>query len=108
MKAGPTRFIAPTGVTLASKDIRSLGQEPQTQASIYDLLAPAYTIDVTGTGSMAQAQADDTDDSDMPQVVQRNPPVYHHFGWLLGLALGALLVGVLVLYRSSPIRDTSR
>jgi hypothetical protein len=105
---GPTRFIAPTGVTLSSKDIRSLGQEPQTQASIYDLLTPAYTIDVTGTGSMAQAQADPTDDSDVPQVEQRNPPVYHHLGWLLGLGLGALLVGVLVLYRSSPIRDTGR
>jgi hypothetical protein len=105
---GPTRFIAPVGVTLSSKDLRSLGQEPQTQASIYDLLSPAYTVDVSGIGSMAQAQADDTDDSDIPQVVQRNPPVYHHLPWLLGLALGALLVGVLVLYRSSPIRDTGR
>jgi hypothetical protein len=105
---GPTRFIAPVGVTLASKDIRSLGQEPQTQATIYDLLTPAYTIDVTGTGSMAQAQADDTDESDAPQVEQRNPPVYHHLAWLSVLGLGALLVGVLVLYRSSPIRDTGR
>jgi hypothetical protein len=104
---GPTRFIAPTGVTLESKDIRSLGQEPQTQATIYDLLSPAYTIDVNGIGSMAQAQ-EDTDDADVPKVEQKNPPVYHHLVWLTGLALGALLVGVLLLYRASPIREAGR
>lgn len=102
---GPTRFIAPLGVTLESKDIRSLGQEPQTQASIYDLVTRAYAIDVKGTGSMGQAQSEDTDESDVPQVEQRNPPVYHHLAWLCALGLGVLLVGVLVLYRSSPIRD---
>jgi hypothetical protein len=102
---GPTRFIAPTGVTLESKDIRSLGQEPQTQATIYDLLSPAYTIDVKGAGTMAQ---DDTDDADVPKVEQKNPPVYHHLVWLTALGLGALLVGVLLLYRASPIRETGR
>jgi hypothetical protein len=105
--AGPVRFVVPPGVTLESSDIRSLGQEPQTQATIYDLTASAYTINVTGTGSLGgDTSADNGDDSDRPQVEQKNPPVYQHLGLLVGLALALLAVAVLLLYRSSPVRGT--
>ena len=35
----------------------------------------------------------------MPQVEQKNPPVYQHLVWLVGLALGILAVGVVLLFR---------
>ena len=100
---GPVRFVVPPGVTLESKDIQSLGQEPRTQAFIYNLTGSAYTVDVQGTGSLNQNNADDSD-ADVPQVVEKNPPVYRHLGWLIGLGLGILTLGLLLLYRSSPIR----
>ncbi len=101
--AGPVRFVVPPGVTLESQDLRSLGQEPQTQASIYDLVNPSYTIAVNGSGSLNQDTTGQSD-PDVPQVTQQNPPVYRHFGWLIGLAFGILALGMLLLYRSSPIR----
>ena len=36
-KAAPTRLVAPNGVTIKGANIRSIGQEPRTQASIYDV-----------------------------------------------------------------------
>lgn len=105
--AGPVRFVAPPGVTIESPDIKLLGQEPQTQATIYDLLTSAYTVNVTGMGSM-NGSADNSDESDMPQVEQKNPPVYHHLGLIVGLALGILAVGLVLLYRSSPVREAGR
>ncbi len=101
---GPVRFVVPPGVTLESKDIQSLGREPRTQAIIYNLTGSAYTVDVKGTGSLNQNNNTDESDADVPQVVERNPPVYHHLGWLIGLALGILALGLLILYRSSPVR----
>lgn len=105
--SGPVRFVVPPGVTLESSDIKPLGQEPQTQATIYDLLTPAYTVNVTGVGSLGGG-TEEADEADMPQVEQKNPPVYKHLGWLVGLALGILAVGVVLLYRSSPVRETGR
>jgi hypothetical protein len=106
--SGPVRFVVPPGVALESSDIRSLGQEPQTQATIYDLTGAAYTLNVTGTGSLGGETADPGDDADRPQVEQKNPPVYQHLGLLVGLALGLLGVAVILLYRSSPVRGTGQ
>jgi hypothetical protein len=104
---GPVRFVVPPGVTLASSDLKLLGQEPQTQATIYDLLTSNYTVSVTGLGTMG-GTADNTDEGDIPQVEQKNPPVYQHLGWLVGLALGILAIGLVLLYRSSPVREAGR
>ena len=105
----PVRLVVPPGVTIESPDVRSLGQEPQTQATIYDLLNPAYTLNVSGTGTIGQDDASSSDDdADRPQVDQKNPPIYHHLGWLVGLALALLAAAVVLLYRSSPVRDTGR
>lgn len=105
--AGPVRFVVPPGVSLESSDIRSLGQEPQTQATIYDLVKPAYTVAVSGSGSLSQTSRDQSD-GDVPQVEQKNPPVYAHLGWLMGLGLGILALGLSLLYRSSPVQAAGK
>ncbi|MGA8595552.1 MAG: hypothetical protein WB676_12490 [Bryobacteraceae bacterium] len=107
----PVRLVVPSGVTVESPDIRPLGQEPQTQAMIYDLTSPSFSLNVTGTGSLGQGGNDSAsteDESDRPKVEQENPPVYHHLGLLAGLALAILGTGVVLLYRSSPVRDTGK
>jgi hypothetical protein len=107
----PVRLVVPSGVTVDSPDIRPLGQEPQTQAMIYDLTSPSFSLNVKGTGTLSQGgdnSAGSEDDSDRPKVEQANPPIYHHLGLLVGLALGILGTGVVLLFRSSPMRETGR
>jgi hypothetical protein len=108
MSAGPVRLIAPAGVTLAGNDLEKVGTEPKTQATIYTVVAPGnYSAQITGTGSLRQATAEPTqpDNSDQPQVTQGPPRIYQHLGWLVGLAFATLAAGLLVLYRSSPVRS---
>lgn len=108
MAAGPLRLIAPSGVALAGKDIQSVGTEPKTQAGIYTVTAPgAFSVDVTGTGSLHNGndQTAQEDDGDSPQVTEGQPRIYAHLSWLLALAFCILGVGLVVLYRSSPVRS---
>ena len=109
MPAGPLRLIAPPGVTLAGKDIQSVGTEPKTQANIYTVTAAAdFSVDITGTGSLhngSDQSGAQQDDSDSPPVTEGLPRIYAHLPWLLGLAFCILGVGLVVLYRSSPVRS---
>ncbi len=108
MPAGPLRLIAPPGVTLAGKDIQSVGTEPKTQANIYTVIAPAaFSVDITGTGSLHNndQSAAQQDDGDSPQVTEGQPRIYTHLPWLLALAFCILGIGLVVLYRSSPVRS---
>ena len=106
MPAGPLRLIAPAGVTLAGKDVQMVGTEPKTQATIYNVLArDLFSVDVTGTGSLHPPEAAAGDDSDSPQVVEGKPPIYARLPWLLTLALSILGVGLVYLFRTSPVRS---
>jgi hypothetical protein len=106
MNAGPLRIIAPPGVTLTGKDIQSIGTEPKTQATIYNVVAPdLFSFDIAGTGSLHQQDTTSDDDADRPQVTEGNPQIYSHLGWLLTLAFAILGVGLFILFRSSPVRS---
>ncbi len=108
MPSGPLRLIAPTGVTLAGSDIEKVGTEPKTQATIYNVTAARdYSADITGTGSLRQASADTgaADTSDQPPVTQGPPQIYHHLPWLVALAFVTLAIGLVVLFRTSPVRS---
>jgi hypothetical protein len=105
MPAGPLRLIAPSGVTLAGKDIQNAGTEPKTQATIYTVAAPdVFSVDVTGTGSLHTPDANPVDDSDSPQVTEGQPRIYRHLSWLVALTFSILAVGLGFLFRSSPVR----
>jgi hypothetical protein len=106
MSQGPMRLIAPNGVTLAGSDIQSLGQEPKTQATIYNLTAKNdFSIDISGIGSLHGGQdAGQVDTSDSPEVTEGKPPVYAHLSIMVALAFSILGVGLLLLYRTSPVK----
>ena len=103
---GPLRLVAPNGVTLEGADLRKLGQEPKSLATIYDVTASGpFSVNVQGTGSLRGGDdASGTDTSDAPQIEAVKPPVYRYLPALIGLALGILGLGLLILYRSSPVR----
>jgi hypothetical protein len=103
--AGPLRLIVPAGVTLAGKDVQSVGTEPKTQATIYNVIATgAFSAEITGVGSLRTPDATQPDQSDSPPVTEGEPQIYRHMGWLLGLALAILTVGLVFLYTNSPVR----
>jgi hypothetical protein len=108
MQSSPLRLIAPVGVTLAGKDIQLVGTEPKTQATIYTVTArDAFSVDVTGAGALHNGNqtAASQDTSDEPQLTEGKPQVYAHMGWLIALAFCILGVGLIALYRSSPVRS---
>lgn len=96
---GPTRLVAPNGVTLAGDGLQSLGAEPQSQAAIYEVKGDSYQVRIQGTGSLAAAQNADTQDSG-PQIEQVMPKVWDNVRLILGLALGILALGFILLYRA--------
>ena len=106
MPAGPLRLVAPAGVTLSGNDIQQIGTEPKTQATIYNVTAPAdFAVDIAGTGSLGGENTNSEDDSDSPQVREAPPRVYTHLGWLVLLGFSVLAVGLVILFRSSPVRS---
>jgi hypothetical protein len=103
--AGPVRLIVPAGVTLTGTDLQSVGTEPKTQASIFNVTATgAFSALISGVGSLRTPETTQPDQSDSPQVTEGQPQIYRHMGWLLGLALAILAVGLVYLYTSSPVR----
>lgn len=107
MAAGPLRLVAPPGVILSGKDIQQVGVEPNTQATIYNVLAKsAFSVDIAGTGSLNggnDASGTQNEDESEP-VKEGQPKIYTHLGWVLGMVFGVLGVGLVILFRNSPVR----
>jgi hypothetical protein len=98
---GVTRLVTPPAVTL--EGVESLGQEPQTKAHIYSAGDSAYTVQITGTGSLRNAEpaAADDEDQGQPQLEEKAARVYSRMDWVLGLAFAILGLGGVLLYRRS-------
>ena len=107
--ATPLRLVAPSGVTLAGNDLQQVGTEPKTQATIYNVSARGnFSALVSGTGALnGNPEADAGQDNDEPKIVQGRPQIYAHLGWLVTLTFSILAVGLIALYRTSPVRSPS-
>ncbi len=103
-KGAPTRLVVPSGVTLAGDGLKSLGNEPQTQAAIYEVNADSYKVTVQGTGSLRAAGADDSgDDASGPQIQSILPRIYDRVVWILIPAFAVLILGFVLLYRKGAV-----
>jgi hypothetical protein len=98
-KGGPTRLVAPSGVTIKGDGIQSIGQEPKTQATIYDLKVNDFKAEISGAGSL-QAAEDTGGDSGGASYEQIPPRVYNKMIWILALTFGILTLGFILLYRA--------
>ena len=106
-------IVVPDGVTLKGNSVERLGQEPQTKALIYRIKAPAFKVELEGTGSLQQPQSSEAapapgDDSGPPGIEVVDPSIYASKVlniptkyWILALGLAALAVGSFALSRSS-------
>jgi len=113
MQTAPLRLIAPEGVSLTGSDIERVGQEPTTRATIFTVAAArGFKVDITGTGSLPGSQganasagsSGSNDESDQPRVTEGDPQIYRHLPWLVALALAILGLGLITLFRRSPVR----
>jgi hypothetical protein len=101
---GAADLVAPNGVTLKGDNIELAGQEPKTQASIYQIKGASYKVEVEGTGALQQAGAggpSSDEDNGMPTIQEVKPKIYDRLYWILGMAFGILGLGSVLLYRSS-------
>jgi hypothetical protein len=99
-QGGPTRLVAPAGVTIQGEGLSQVGQEPNSQAVIYEVKTAAYKVNIQGSGSMRAAAADDSGDDNGPQIQQILPPAFEEHRFLImGVALVALALGFVLLYR---------
>ncbi len=94
---GPVRFVAPRGVTLQSAALKEIGQEPNTQATIYELSGAEYRVEIQGSGSLRAAEGGaEEGGSSIQQIPAR---LYDRFWWILALSLAILLLTFLLQYR---------
>ena len=101
---GPVRFVAPSGVTLESDKIKMLGNEPSTQAGIYEMAATEASIGVSGTGSLRGPESEGgggEDDEGGEGLKPIRPRLYNRFEALLAVLAVALLSALVLLYRKS-------
>jgi hypothetical protein len=127
--SAPTRILAPSGVTLKGDGVDNLGQEPQTQATIYSLKGPDLRFDVEGTGELRDASSggnaggnaggNDSGNNGSPGLTQNLPKIYNlqissaglldslgAVKWIVLSVLGMLGFGFILLYRKgNPVAE---
>ncbi|HKD07946.1 MAG TPA: carboxypeptidase-like regulatory domain-containing protein [Bryobacteraceae bacterium] len=123
-KGGLTRVVAPVGVTFKGADLKDLGQEPRTKATVFSTNGPDIKFDVQGTGALNDGATDasasgggDGAASGQPALSMNLPKLYNLTNgsadiittmlavkWVLLSVLGMLAVGFTLLYRKgNPI-----
>ncbi len=94
------RFVAPAGVTLAGAAIAEVGQEPTTQARVYELKGADYEVEIQGTGALRGVPGEGGDEQEQGEGIKTIAArVYDRFYVLLALALAALALVLAIQYR---------
>lgn len=100
-------LVTPFSVTLTGDGIESQGQEPQTQAHIYNVKGATYDVTIDGTGALrAETSAAGNgpaaasgEESGSPKIEITSARIYSKLYWVLGLAFGILAAGATMLFR---------
>jgi hypothetical protein len=96
-----TRVAVPEGVAVVGDGLVSLGQEPRTQASIYDLSASStFALKISGQGQLARSGGGP--EAAAPpagsEIRIADAPVAKEMYWVIGLTAAVLLVGFFYLF----------
>lgn len=106
-KSGPTRIVVPHGVSLTGDSIRSLGAEPRTQATVYDVLKPDFEVGIQGTGTLRSTVPEEEEEESGPGIQQIQPRIHERMTWILGLGLAILGLGFILMYRRTPAQTAA-
>ncbi len=118
IKGGATRIVAPAGVTLKGDGVESMGQEPRTKATIYDVKTPEFSVNVEGSGALRPRNEEAATAEDGPGLSVIMPKLYGHSSpeggfwgalnsvkWIVLLAFAILSTGFALLYRARTPED---
>jgi hypothetical protein len=100
---GPMRIVAPQGVTLKGEGVEALGQEPTTQATIYEAKSAALDVAIEGTGALRAetGEAGGEEEEGGAGIQQIRPRVYDRLIPVLALSGVILLLTLALVYRRS-------
>jgi hypothetical protein len=100
-----TRMAVPAGVSLEGEGLVSMGQEPRTRASLYELPPVAsFRVSITGQGRLDRPGGDggmETTSSAGGEIRIADAPVSKELYWILGLTAAVLTVGFYYLYSAN-------
>ena len=102
-----TMLAVPRGVVVKGEGVEEAGKEPRTQASVYKVIAKAFKIELTGTGELQPAAAAGEGaggEENGPAISQIQAKIYDRVYWVMGLTMGALLLGFVLMYRAEPAK----
>lgn len=113
------KLLAPVGVTLTGDGITSLGKEPTTGATIYNVSTAKFSLNVEGSGTLNAAS--DDQDNGSPKVSENMPQLYGltlatgdpiapflAVKWVVISILGMLAIGFALLYRKGNPNERNR
>ncbi|MCB1020918.1 MAG: hypothetical protein KDC27_13380 [Acidobacteria bacterium] len=108
-----TRVAVPGGVEVAGDNLSSLGTEPTTQATIYEIGGGGdFTITINGAGRLQRsggAPAQGQESASGPAEISIEPAGLHkELPWLLGLAIAILALDFFNLYTSKSANPEAR
>jgi hypothetical protein len=93
------RFVAPAGVTLAGAALKEVGQEPTTQARVYELNGSDYEVEIQGTGALRGIPGEDDEQEQGEGIKTISARLYDRFYPILALTLIALALVLAIQYR---------
>jgi hypothetical protein len=100
------RVAVPAGVTLEAEGLKSLGNEPRTQAALYELEGgrKEYDFKITGEGRLQGApESEAPAPSGSPNRISvQDAPIDKEYVWIMLIAAAILGVGFFRLYTSRP------
>jgi len=96
-KDATTRLVTPRGVSLKADNISELGREPATQAAIYDVKGADLKLEISGSGSLREAESSGEEEG--PSIQEVMPRVYDQVTVVLALVGGILVLGFALIYR---------
>lgn len=98
-----TSLVAPQGIEIKGDGLTLRGREPRSQASVYEVKAAGFTVQVSGTLSPAESG----DSGGEPAIAEVLPRLHQNLSWLLVLAFAILALGFVLLYRARPAEAAS-
>ncbi len=91
--AASPKLVLPSGVEAAGEGIVSVGTEPSSKASVFDITAKELKLTISGSGSLAVVPGNEQE-SEGPRIRPIAPPGYErNWKWTLGLTLAFLTLG---------------
>jgi hypothetical protein len=125
-KGGPTRIVAPQGITFKGDGIQEAGQEPTTKATIYNATGADLKVNIDGVAvppQQAQGGGDGGDNGQgngSPAISENLPKLFGltvadsnmwqavvSVKWVLLSVLGMLAIGFVLLYRKGSPETSS-